>query len=81
MATSADGAGSFTGVHAATLHGGLVFTVGTAGSGFLAGAIGAVVGTAGSECAGGAPGHSNIVGAMLLGEASLAFLTASGCHS
>ena len=39
-----------------------------------------VVGTAGGECAGGAPGHSGIAGAMLPGGVS-SFFTASGCRS
>ena len=56
-ATQVGGAGECTGVRAAVLRGVLVFTVGTAGSGVVAGATGAVVGTAGGECAGGAPGH------------------------
>ena len=81
VATPVDGAGGCTGVRAATLRGVLVFAVGTVGSGSVAEATGAVIGTAGNECAGGAPGHSGIAGAMLLGEASSAFLTASGCHS
>ena len=51
-ATPVGGAGERTGVHAAVLRGVLVFAVGTAGSGVVAGATGAVVGTAGSECAG-----------------------------
>ena len=78
--TPVGGAGEHTGVHAAVLRGVLVFTVGTAGSGFVAGATGAVVGTAGDECAGGAPGHSGIAGATLPGGVS-SFFTASGCHS
>ena len=78
-ATPVGGAGECTGVRAAVLHGVLVFTVGTAGSGVVEGATGAVVGTAGSECAGGAPGHSGVAGAMLPGGV-LSFFTASGCH-
>ena len=72
-----------TGVRAAALRGVLVFTVGTAGSGAVAGATGAVDVTAGCECAGGAPGHSGVAGATLPGEeiscVGLCFLTASGC--
>ena len=79
-ATPVGGAGERMGVHAAVLRGVLVFAVGTAGSGVVAGATGAVVGTAGSECTGGAPGHSGIAGAMLLGGVS-SFFTASGCRS
>ena len=79
-ATPVGGAGECTGVHAAVLRGVLVFAVGTAGSGVVAGATGAVMGTAGGECAGGAPGHSGIAGAMLPGGVS-SFFTASGCHS
>ena len=56
-ATPVGGAGECMGVCAAVLHGVLVFAVGTAGSGVVVGATGAVVGTAGGECAGGAPGH------------------------
>ena len=78
--TPVDGAGERTGVRAAVLRGVLVFAVGTAGSGVVAGATGAVVGTAGSECAGGAPGHSSIAGATLPGGV-LSFFTASGCRS
>ena len=74
------GAGECTGVHAAVLHGVLVFTVGTVGSGVVVGATGAVVGTAGGKCAGGAPGHSGVAGAMLPGGVS-SFFMASGCHS
>ena len=81
VATPVDGAGGCTGVRTATLRGVLVFAVGTAGSGSVAEATGAVVDTAGSECAGGAPGHSGIAGATLPGEASSAFLPASGCCS
>ena len=81
VATPVDGADGCTGVCTATLCGVLVFAVGTVGSGSVVEATGAVVGTAGSECAGGAPGHSGIAGAMLPGEASSAFLTASGCRS
>ena len=79
-ATPVGGAGERTGVRAAVLRGVLVFVVGTAGSGVVAGATGAVVGTAGGECAGGAPGHSGIAGATLPGGVS-SFFTASGCHS
>ena len=68
------------GVHVAVLRGVLVFAVGTAGSGVVVGATGAVVGTAGGECAGGAPGHPGIAGATLPGGVS-SFFTASGCHS
>ena len=78
--TPVGGAGERTGVCAAVLHGVLVFAVGTAGSGVVAGATGAVVGTAGSECAGGAPGHSGVAGATLPGGVS-SFFTASGCRS
>ena len=46
-ATPVGGAGERMGVRAAVLRGVLVFTVGTAGSGVVAGATGAVVGTAG----------------------------------
>ena len=74
------GAGERTGVHAAVLRGVLVFAVGTAGSGVVAGATGAVVGTAGGECAGGALGHSGVAEATLPGGVS-SFFTASGCHS
>ena len=70
VATPVDGAGGCTGVHTATLRGVLVFAVGTAGSGSVAEATGAVIGTAGNECAGGAPGHSGVAGAKLPGEAS-----------
>ena len=56
-ATPVGGAGERMGVCAAVLRGVLVFAVGTAGSGVVAGATGAVVSTAGGECAGGAPGH------------------------
>ena len=82
--TPVDGAVGCTGVQAAALHGVLIFTVGTAGSGTVVGATGAVDVTAGCECTGGAPGHSGIAGATLPGEEfSCAgfFFTASGCHS
>ena len=79
-ATPVGGAGERMGVHAAVLCGVLVFAVGTAGSGVVAGATGAVVGTAGGECAGGAPGHSGVAGATLPGGVS-SFFTASGCRS
>ena len=79
-ATPVGGAGERMGVHAAVLRGVLVFAVGTAGSGVVEGATGAVVGTAGGECTGGAPGHSGVAGAMLPGGVS-SFFTASGCHS
>ena len=79
-ATPVGGAGVCTGAHTAVLRGVLVFAVGTAGSGVVAGATGAVVGTAGGECTGGAPGHSGVAGAMLPGGV-LSFFTASGCHS
>ena len=46
MATPVDGAGGCTHVCTATLCGMLLFAVGTAGSGSVAGATGAVVGTA-----------------------------------
>ena len=49
-------------------HGVLIFAVGTAGSGTVAGTTGAVDVTAGCECAGGAPGHSGVAGATLPGE-------------
>ena len=78
--TPVGGAGECTGVRAAVLHGVLVFAVGTAGSGVVVGATGAVVGTAGAECAGGAPGHSGVAGATLPGGVS-SFVTASGCRS
>ena len=78
--TPVGGAGERTGVHAAVLCGVLVFAVGTAGSGVVVGATGAVVGTAGGECTGGAPGHSGIAGATLPGGVS-SFFTASGCRS
>ena len=78
--TPVGGAGERMGVHAAVLHGVLVFAVGTAVSGVVAGATGAVVGTAGGECAGGAPGHSGIAGATLPGGVS-SFFMASGCRS
>ena len=78
-ATPVGGAGECMGVHAAVLRGVLVFAAGTAGSGVVAGATGAVVGTAGGECTGGAPGHSGIAGATLPGGV-LSF-TASGCCS
>ena len=78
-ATPVGGAGERTGVHAAVLHGVLVFAVGTAGSGVVVGATGAVVGTAGGECAGGAPGHLGVAGATFPGGVS-SFM-ASGCHS
>ena len=74
------GAGECTSVRAAVLHGVLVFAVGTAGSGVVVRATGAVMGTAGGKCAGGAPGHSGIVGATLPGGVS-SFFTASGCRS
>ena len=67
-ATQVDEAVGCTGVRAAALHGVLIFAVGTAGSGIVAGATGTVDVTAGCECAGGAPGHSGIAGAMLPGE-------------
>ena len=79
-ATPVGGAGVHMGAHAAVLRGVLVFAVGTAGSGVVAGATGAVVGTAGGECAGGAPGHSGVAGATLPGGVS-SFFTASGCRS
>ena len=79
-ATPVGGAGERTGVRAAVLRGVLVFAVGTAGSGVVVGATGAVMGTASSECTGGAPGHSGIAGATLPGAVS-SFFTASGCHS
>ena len=79
-ATPVGRAGVRTGAHAAVLHGVLVFTVGTVGSGVVVGATGAVVGTAGGECTGGVPGHSGITGAMLPGGV-LSFFTASGCRS
>ena len=79
-ATPVGGAGECTGVHAAVLRGVLVFTVGTASSGDVVGATGAVVGTAGSECTGGAPGHLGVAGAMLPGGVS-SFFMASGCCS
>ena len=79
-ATPVGGAGVRTGVHAAVLRGVLVFAVGTAGSGVVAGATGAVMGTAGGECAGGAPGHLGVAGATLPGGVSF-FFTASGCRS
>ena len=78
--TPVGGAGERTGVHAAVLHGVLVFAVGTEGSGVVAGATGAVVGTAGGECTGGVPGHLGIAGAMLPGGVS-SFFTTSGCRS
>ena len=78
--TPVGGAGECTGVRAAVLHGVLDFAVGTAGSGVVAEATGAVVGTAGGECVGGAPDHSGIAGAMLPGGV-LSFFTASGCRS
>ena len=74
-ATPVGGAGVRTGAHAAVLRGVLVFAVGTAGSGVVAGATGAVMGTAGGECA-----HSGIAGATLPGGVS-SFFTASGCRS
>ena len=77
--TPVDGAGGCTGVCAAVLHGVLVFAVGTAGSGVVAGATGAAVGTAGGECTGGAPGHLGIAGATLPGGVS-SFFTVSGCR-
>ena len=79
-ATPVGGAGVRTGAHAAVLRGVLVFAVGTAGSGVVAGATGAVMGTAGGECTGGAPGHSGVAGATLPGGVS-SFFTASGCRS
>ena len=79
-ATPVGGAGVRTGAHAAVLRGVLVFAVGTAGSGVVAGATGAVMGTAGGECTGGAPGHSGVAGAMLPGGVSF-FFTAPGCRS
>ena len=79
-ATPVGGAGECTGAHAAVLRGVLVFTVGTAGSGVVAGATGAVVGTAGGKCTGGAPGHLGIAGTTLPGGVS-SFFTASGCRS
>ena len=84
-ATPVDGAVGCTGVRAAALRGVLVFAVGTAGSGTVAGATGAVDVTAGCECAGGAPGHSGVAGATLPGEefscvGSCVFM-ASGCLS
>ena len=79
-ATPVGGACEHTGVHAAVLRGVLVFAVGTAGSGVVAGATGAVVGTAGGECTGGAPGHLGVAGATLPGGVS-SFFTASGCRS
>ena len=78
--TPVGGADEHMGVHAAVLRGVLVFAVGTAGSGVVAGATGAVVGTAGGECIAGAPGHSGVAGATLPGGVS-SFFTASGCHS
>ena len=78
--TPVGGAGVRTGAHAAVLCGVLVFAVGTAGSGVIAGATGAVMGTAGGECAGGAPDHSGLAGATLPGGVS-SFFTASGCRS
>ena len=84
-ATPVDEAVGCTGVRAAALHGVLIFTVGTAGSGTVAGATGAVDTTAGCEYAGGAPGHSGVAGATLPGEevscVGLCFFTASGCLS
>ena len=79
-ATRVGGAGVRTSAHAAVLRGVLVFAVGTAGSGVVAGATGVVMGTAGGECAGGAPGHSGVAGATLPGGV-LSFFTASGCRS
>ena len=79
-ATPVGGAGVHMGARAAVLRGVLVFAVGTAGSGVVAGATGAVMGTAGGECTGGAPGHSGVAGAMLPGGVS-SFFTASGCGS
>ena len=78
--TPVGGAGVCTGARAAVLCGVLVFAVGTAGSGVVVGATGAVMGTAGVECAGGAPGHLGVAGAMLPGGVS-SFFTASECHS
>ena len=82
-ATPVDEAVGCTGVRAAALHGVLIFAVGTAGSGTVAGATGAVDVTAGCECTGGAPGYSGIAGAMLPGEevscVGLCFFTALGC--
>ena len=81
-ATPVDEAVGCTGVQAAALHGVLIFAVGTVGSGTVAGATGAVDITAGCECAGGAPGHSGVAGATLLGEEvscmGLCFFTAWG---
>ena len=79
-ATPVGGAGEHMGVHAAVLRRVLVFAVGTAGSGVVAEATGAVVGTAGGKCTGGAPDHSGVAGATLPGGVS-SFFTASGCHS
>ena len=79
-ATPVGGAGERMGVRAAVLRGVLVFAVGTAGSGVVVGATGAVVGTAGVECTGGAPGHLGIAGATLPGGVP-SFFMASGCHS
>ena len=82
-ATPVDEAVGCTGVRAAALHGVLIIAVGTAGSGTVAGATGAVDITAGCECTGGAPGHSGVAGATLPGEevscVGLCFFTASGC--
>ena len=78
-ATPVGGAGGHTGVCAVVLRGVLVFAVGTAGSGVVVGATGAVVGTAGHECTGGAPGHLGVAGATLPGGVSS--FTASGCRS
>ena len=82
-ATPVDEAVGCTGVRAGALHGVLIFTVGTVGSGTVAGATGAVDITAGCECTGEAPGHSGIAGAMLPGEevscVGLCFFMALGC--
>ena len=84
-ATPVDWAVGCTGVRAATLHGVLVFAVGTAGSGTVVGTTGAVDITAGCECAGGVPGHSGVAGTTLPGEefssVGFCFFTASGCLS
>ena len=78
-ATPVGGAGECTDVRAAVLCGVLVFAMGTAGSGVVAAATGAVMGTAGSKCFGGAPGHSGVAGTTLPGGVS-SFFTASGCR-
>ena len=67
-ATPVDEAVGCIGVQTAALHGVLIFAVGTAGSGTVVGATGAVDITAGCECPGGAPGHSGVAGATLPGE-------------